>query len=52
VRFGEPIDVRGRYDGVPRGRARREITDRVMAAIQELTGQEHAGVYNDRAPDV
>lgn len=51
VRFGEPIDVRGRYDGVPPGRARREITDRVMSEIQKLTGQEAAGVYNDRAPD-
>jgi 1-acyl-sn-glycerol-3-phosphate acyltransferase len=43
--------VRGRYDGVPPGRARREITDHVMAEIQNLTGQEAAGVYNDRAPD-
>ena len=51
VTFGEPIDVRGRYDGVPPGRARREITDRVMTEIQTLTGQEAAGVYNDRAPD-
>jgi 1-acyl-sn-glycerol-3-phosphate acyltransferase len=51
VRFGEPIDVRGRYDGVPPGKARREITDLVMTRIQELTGQEPAGVYNDRAPD-
>jgi 1-acyl-sn-glycerol-3-phosphate acyltransferase len=51
VRFGEPIDVRGEYDGVPPGKARREITDRVMAAIQKLTGQEEAGIYNDRAPD-
>jgi 1-acyl-sn-glycerol-3-phosphate acyltransferase len=51
VTFGEPIDVRGRYDGVPPGRARREITDRVMTEIQRLTGQEQAGVYNDRAPD-
>ena len=51
VRFGEPIDVRGRYDGVPPGRARREITDLVMGEIQKLTGQEAAGVYNDRAPD-
>jgi len=51
VRFGEPIDVRGRYDGVPPGRARREITDLVMSEIQKLTGQEAAGVYNDRAPD-
>jgi 1-acyl-sn-glycerol-3-phosphate acyltransferase len=51
VKFGEPIDVRGRYDGVPAGRARREITDAVMSAIQKLTGQAEAGVYNDRAPD-
>jgi 1-acyl-sn-glycerol-3-phosphate acyltransferase len=51
VTFGAPIDVRGRYDGVPPGKARREITDEVMSAIQALTGQEMAGVYNDRAPD-
>jgi 1-acyl-sn-glycerol-3-phosphate acyltransferase len=51
VKFGEPIDVRGRYDGVPAGKARREITDTVMTEIQKLTGQESAGVYNDRAPD-
>jgi 1-acyl-sn-glycerol-3-phosphate acyltransferase len=38
-------------DGVPAGKARREITDTVMAEIQKLTGQEAAGVYNDRAPD-
>ena len=51
VTFGEPIDVRGRYDGVPPGRARRDITDRVMAEIEKLTGQQQAGIYNDRAPD-
>jgi 1-acyl-sn-glycerol-3-phosphate acyltransferase len=51
VRFGEPIDVRGRYDGVAPGKARRQITDQVMADIAKLTGQEEAGVYNDRAPD-
>jgi 1-acyl-sn-glycerol-3-phosphate acyltransferase len=51
VTFGEPIDVRGQYDGVPPGRARRDITDRVMTEIQKLTGQEAAGIYNDRAPD-
>jgi 1-acyl-sn-glycerol-3-phosphate acyltransferase len=50
VRFGEPIDFTGRFDGVPLGRARREVTDEVMSAIQQLTGQEQAGVYNDRAP--
>jgi 1-acyl-sn-glycerol-3-phosphate acyltransferase len=51
VTFGEPIDVRGRYDGVPPGKARREITDQVMTEIASMTGQEQAGVYNDRAPD-
>ena len=48
VRFGTPIHVAGEYDGVPPGRARREITDRVMTEIQRLSGQEPAGVYNER----
>ncbi len=48
VRFGEPLHFAGRYDGVPLGRARREITDEVMAAIQRLSGQPQAGVYNER----
>ncbi|MDF1602146.1 lysophospholipid acyltransferase family protein [Nocardioides sp. YIM 152315] len=48
VTFGTPIDVAGRYDGVPLGKARREITDQIMRAIQALTGQEEAGVYNAR----
>jgi len=51
VRFGEPLDFTGRAEGVPLGRARREVTDEIMAEIQALTGQEVAGVYNDRAPD-
>src|SRR4051794_25060579 len=34
VRFGPPIEVAAQYDGVPPGRARREITDRVMAEVQ------------------
>jgi 1-acyl-sn-glycerol-3-phosphate acyltransferase len=51
VRFGPPIEVAGRYDGVPSGRARREITDEVMAAIQALSGQQAAGVYNERTPE-
>jgi 1-acyl-sn-glycerol-3-phosphate acyltransferase len=51
VALGAPIDVRGRYDGVPPGRARREITDQVMAQIQHLCGQEPAGVYNERPSD-
>ena len=48
VRFGEPIEAAGEYDGVPSGRARRDLTDRIMAAIGELSGQEPAGVYNER----
>jgi 1-acyl-sn-glycerol-3-phosphate acyltransferase len=48
VRFGEPIDVVGRYDGVPLGRARREVTDEIMTAIQKLSGQDEAGIYNER----
>lgn len=51
VEFGKPLDFSGRADGVPLGRARREVTDEIMAAIEALTGQEPAGVYNDRAPD-
>ena len=51
VEFGEPIDFTGRFEGVPSGRARRDATDEVMAAIQRLTGQEEAGVYNERPID-
>lgn len=47
VTFGEPITVGQEYDGVALGRARRDLTDRVMRAIAELSGQEPAGVYND-----
>ena len=52
VRFGEPITVAGEYDGVPSGRARRELTDRIMAAIADLSGQELAGIYNERPAEV
>lgn len=51
VRFGAPIPVAGRFEGVPLGRARRELTDEVMDAIAALTGQERAPGYNERAPD-
>ncbi len=52
VTFGEPLSFAGRYDGVPLGRARREVTDEIMAAIGALSGQEPAGVYNERPADV
>jgi 1-acyl-sn-glycerol-3-phosphate acyltransferase len=48
VRFGPPLDFRGRLDGVPAGRARREVTDTVMSAIQTLSGQQYTGHYNER----
>lgn len=51
VTFGTPIDPRGRYEDMPSGKARRLLTDEIMAAIAELSGQEIAGEYNDRAPD-
>lgn len=51
ITFGEPIEVAGRYDGVPLGKARRAITDEIMRAIQAITGQEEARIYNERAPD-
>jgi len=51
VRFGEPLRFEGTYDGVPAGRARREVTDVIMNEIQKLSGQPFAGVYNERPPD-
>jgi 1-acyl-sn-glycerol-3-phosphate acyltransferase len=51
ITFGEPLHFHDRYASVPLGRARREVTDEIMTAIQKLSGQEEAGVYNDRAPD-
>ena len=52
VRFGPPLDFRGRLDGVPPGRARREVTDEIMAAIHDLSGQQLADDYNRRTPGV
>ena len=51
VRFGPPLHFAGRFDGVPLGRARRQVTDEVMDAISQLSGQPLAGVYHDRGPD-
>ncbi|UOQ57926.1 1-acyl-sn-glycerol-3-phosphate acyltransferase [Leucobacter allii] len=41
VRFGAPLDLAD-LGALPRGRARREATERIMAAIAALTGQELA----------
>ncbi|HEX6469828.1 MAG TPA: lysophospholipid acyltransferase family protein [Streptosporangiaceae bacterium] len=48
VRIGKPMDFT-QYGDLPPARARRAITDDVVSAIRELSGQEYAGVYNDRA---
>jgi 1-acyl-sn-glycerol-3-phosphate acyltransferase len=49
VAFGEPIDLSD-IAGDASGRARREATDRIMSAIQGLSGQTSAGVYNEVPP--
>lgn len=50
VHFGEPLDLAD-LDGVPDGRARREITERIMAAIAHLSGQERSGSVNATSRD-
>lgn len=49
IAFGEPIDV-AHYGPAESGRARRQATDEIMAAIHALTGQELAGTYNESPP--
>jgi 1-acyl-sn-glycerol-3-phosphate acyltransferase len=50
VRFGEPLDLTD-LDSVPDGKARREITERTMAAIARLSGQERSGAVNASSRD-
>lgn len=49
VRFGAPVQLDD-LAGLPGGRARREATDRIMSAIQSLSGQELA-TGDDSATD-
>ncbi len=49
VRFGEPLDF-SHLRGATPGRARREATDAIMAAIGELSGQELVPRYNQPRP--
>lgn len=49
VTFGQPLDL-SRHGSADSGRARRNATDEVMAAIHALTGQELAGRYNEPPP--
>lgn len=50
VHFGEPLDLVD-LDDVPDGRARREMTERMMAAIARLSGQERSGTVNATSRD-
>jgi len=46
IRYGEPIDL-AHHGAATSGRARRQATDEIMAAIHALSGQELAGSYNE-----
>lgn len=46
IRFGEPLDLSD-LAALPGGRARREATERIMAAIAQLTGQQLAEGYSE-----
>lgn len=46
IEFGKPMDLSS-FGEASSGRARRHATDAVMAAIQELSGQELANSYNN-----
>lgn len=46
VRFGTPISLAA-YAELPQGRARRQLTDDVMDAIAQLSGQERVDCYNE-----
>ncbi|GLZ14040.1 1-acyl-sn-glycerol-3-phosphate acyltransferase [Actinomadura sp. NBRC 104425] len=48
VRIGQPMDF-SQYRDLPPARARRVITDEIVATIQKLSGQEYTGTYNERA---
>lgn len=47
VRFGEPLDFSELHGQARSAKARRQVTDQVMAAIHELSEQELAPVYNE-----
>ncbi|WP_371500850.1 1-acyl-sn-glycerol-3-phosphate acyltransferase [Kitasatospora sp. NBC_00374] len=47
VRFGKPLDFSELHGQARSAKARRQVTDEVMAAIQELSGQEAAESYNE-----
>ncbi|MFC4105707.1 lysophospholipid acyltransferase family protein [Micromonospora zhanjiangensis] len=46
LRFGPPLDFAHRHGEAASARARREVTDEIMRAIGELSGQERATGYH------
>jgi len=48
VKFGKPIDYKPFAD-MPPARGRRALVDEIMREIQELSGQEATGTYNERS---
>ena len=52
VRFGTPLDF-SRYDGLAGDRfVERSITDEIMYALMELSGQEYVDIYAARAKEL
>jgi len=49
IQFGKPLDL-SRHGKADSGRARRNATDEVMAAIARMSGQEIADHYNEPPP--
>jgi 1-acyl-sn-glycerol-3-phosphate acyltransferase len=51
VRVGRPLDF-SRYEGLAGDRfAERSITDEIMYALMELSGQEYVDIYAAKAKD-
>jgi 1-acyl-sn-glycerol-3-phosphate acyltransferase len=47
VEYGQPMDLSG-FGEPHSGKARRDATDAIMAEIQKMSGQQFAGVYNEK----
>jgi 1-acyl-sn-glycerol-3-phosphate acyltransferase len=52
VAFGKPLDF-SRYEGMERDRfVLRSVTDEIMYALMELSGQEYVDMYADKAKEL
>jgi 1-acyl-sn-glycerol-3-phosphate acyltransferase len=45
IRIGKPLTFEAYQGDMAKGRARRAITDEVVQAIQDLSGQEYMPIY-------